>query len=77
MLRQRIRRLILVLASLFVAEHSFADDCSFLKRDPLELRDRLSTPGRNSFLRINDLEAVTANGLDYSRSSENQWSLAP
>jgi hypothetical protein len=40
MLRQRIRRLILVLASLFVAEHSFAADCSFLKRDPLELRDR-------------------------------------
>jgi hypothetical protein len=48
-----------------------------MKRDPLELRDRQPRPGRNSLLRISDLEAVTANGLNYSRSSENQWSLAP
>src|SRR5262249_46257011 len=48
-------------------------DASF----PTCVRFRLSGLGRGSFLRINDLEGLVANGLRYERANENEWSLAP
>jgi hypothetical protein len=44
---------------------------------PTCVRFRLSAVGRNSFLRINDLEGLEASGLNYMRAKENQWTLAP
>jgi hypothetical protein len=44
---------------------------------PTCVRFRLSGLGRGSFLRINDLEGLVANGLSYVRANENQWSLSP
>jgi hypothetical protein len=44
---------------------------------PTCVRFRLSALGRSSFLRINDLEGMVANGLNYTRASENEWQLSP
>jgi len=44
---------------------------------PTCVRFRLSALGRGSFLRINDLEGLIANGLNYARASENAWALSP
>ena len=44
---------------------------------PTCVRFRLSAIGRGGFLRINDLESLVANGLNYTRASENQWQLSP
>lgn len=44
---------------------------------PTCVRFRLSSLGRGSFLRINDLESLVANGLNYTRASESEWQLAP
>ncbi|MGA7805151.1 hypothetical protein [Bradyrhizobium sp.] len=44
---------------------------------PTCVRFRLSALGRGSFLRINDLEDLIANGLNYTRASENAWALSP
>jgi hypothetical protein len=44
---------------------------------PTCVRFRLSTVGRGSFLRINDLEDLIASGLSYTRAKENEWRLSP
>lgn len=44
---------------------------------PTCVRFRLSGLGRGSFLRINDLEGLVANGLSYVRANENEWPLSP
>jgi hypothetical protein len=44
---------------------------------PTCVRFRLSTVGRGSFLRINDLEDLIASGLSYVRANENEWRLSP
>ncbi len=44
---------------------------------PTCVRFRLSGLKRGSFLRINDLEALAANGLNYTRAREGEWPLSP
>jgi hypothetical protein len=44
---------------------------------PTCVRFQLSTVGRGSFLRINDLEGLATSGLNYVRANENQWTLSP
>jgi hypothetical protein len=44
---------------------------------PTCVRFHLSSLGRGSFLRINDLEGLVASGLNYTRASESEWRLSP
>ena len=43
---------------------------------PVCVRFNVSVPGSASFLRINDLESLSQNGLRYVRSDEQTWSLS-
>jgi hypothetical protein len=43
---------------------------------PVCVRFALTVNGRSSFLRINDLEALTQNNSRYVRSDEQEWSLS-
>jgi hypothetical protein len=43
---------------------------------PTCVRFTLPVQGRSSFLKINDLEALTQGGLNYMRSDERNWSLS-
>lgn len=47
-----------------------------LKGQPMCIRFRLSASGPGSFLRLNDLEAVRSNGVRFTRSDEQEWSLS-
>src|SRR5262249_28094871 len=44
---------------------------------PVCVRFALPVRGPSSFLRLNDLEALSQSGLRYVRSDEQEWSLSP